>query len=138
MNKSLRYPGVEQVIRLHRMIMVQMSAPEAPLRSRALLESAILRPQQISHYADADVAEQATVLAVGISQNQPFLDGNKRTAYLTMIAFLEMNGLRLDAQRLDIARRLEDVAERTEDRVSATEEFAAWIRDRLKPLAPPR
>ncbi len=114
--------------------MSRMGAPEAPLRSLALLESAILRPQQIAHYQGADIAEQAMVLAVGISQNQPFLDGNKRAAYLSMISFLEMNGLRLEAQPLDIAERLVHVAERSSDREAAVEEFTAWLRARIKPL----
>ena len=134
MSERLRYLSVERVIRLHLKIMTQMGAPEAPLRSPALLESALLRPQQLAHYQGADIAKQATALAVGISQNQPFLDGNKRAAYLSMVAFLQMNAYSIDAEPLSIAEHLMHVAERSDDREAAVGEFTAWIRERLRPL----
>lgn len=136
MSEQVRYLGVNRIIRLHQRIMTRMGASEAPLRSRALLESAILRPQHIAFYQGADIAEQATVLAVGISQNQPFLDGNKRTAFVAMEAFLELNGIVINAAPLEIAQQLVRVAERADDRDTATDEFAAWLRERLRPLAP--
>lgn len=97
MSDPLIYLSVERVITLHNRIMTRMRVATAPLRSLALLESAVLRPQHLAYYQGADIAEQATALAVGISQNQPFLDGNKRTAFIAMEAFLAMNGFRIEA-----------------------------------------
>lgn len=51
-----------------------------------------------------------------------------------MAAFLEMNAYRIDAEPLDIAKRLEHVAERNGDRAEAIDEFTGWIRERLVPL----
>lgn len=113
---------------------MRMDRPPAPLRSAALLESAVVRPQQLAYYQGADLAEQATALAIGISQNQPFLDGNKRTAFIAMVTFLELNGFKINAESLHIAKQLEQVAERSRELEHASQEFTTWIRERLTPL----
>jgi death-on-curing protein len=134
MSEGTHYLSVDRVILLHQRIMVKMGSEAAPLRSFALLESAVLRPQHLAYYEDADLAEQAAILAIGISQNQPFLDGNKRTAFVSMRAFLRINGYRVDAMPLDIAHQLVGVAERSKDRDQASAEFATWLRERLKSI----
>ncbi len=67
------------------------------------MESAVARPETYAHYQDADVALQATVLAHGIAEGQQFIDGNKRTALIAMLVFLEINGWRVDASDLELA-----------------------------------
>ncbi|MGH9099041.1 MAG: Fic family protein, partial [Acidimicrobiales bacterium] len=62
------------------------------LRSRDALEGALARPATYAHYQDADLALQAVVLAHGIAETQPFVDGNKRGALIALITFLELNG----------------------------------------------
>jgi death-on-curing protein len=132
MTPNLRYLTVPEVIALHTLIMEDTGHATAPLRSAGLLESAVARPQNLAYYEDADLADQATSLGIGISQNQPFLDGNKRTAYVVMLTFLETNGFTVEAAPLDIAEHLVGVAERADDRDAASDEFAAWLRERLK------
>ncbi len=61
------------------------------------LESAVVRPANYRHYRDADLALQAAALAHGIAERQVFIDGNKRTAVLSMLYFLEDNGSALSA-----------------------------------------
>lgn len=134
MSEDIIYLSIERVIALHDRIMERMDKAAVPLRSAALLESAVLRPQHLAHYQSADLVEQAAVLAIGISQNQPFLDGNKRTAFTAMSTFLELNGFRIGAQPLEIARQLERVAERSGELDAASDDFAAWLRERLTPL----
>ena len=80
-----------------------------------------------AQYEDADLIRQAAVLAVGISQAQAFVDGNKRTAYAALETFVYVNGVRLTIDPLDIARELERVAE-AEDRRSAADAFESWLR----------
>jgi death-on-curing family protein len=79
--------------------MVGESVPEAldQLRSRDALEGALGRPQSYAPYEEADMALQAAVLAHGIAETQPFIDGNKRTALIAMLTFLELNGFRVTA-----------------------------------------
>lgn len=130
MTRPTEYLTVADIIETHAQVMEYLGSAPEPLRSLDLLESAAIKPQAAAYYADADIAEQAALLAVGISQNQPFLDGNKRTAYAAMRMFLTINGFRIDAPSLDIARQLEAVAEREGSLEEATLQFAAWLRDR--------
>jgi death-on-curing protein len=64
------------------------------LRDRGLLEAAIFRPQT-GYYAD--LIEEAAALWESLSQNHPFIDGNKRTAFAAMYTFLAINEVRLTA-----------------------------------------
>lgn len=134
MSGGIQYFSVDEIFALHELIMEETGWSPAPLRSRPLLESAVARPQNLAHYQGADLVEQAASLGIGISQNQPFLDGNKRTAYVVMITFLELNGFSIDALPLDIARELVRVAERPGELDAASSDFATWIRDRLRPI----
>lgn len=126
-----QYLTVPEVIALHDEVMELMGWAPAPLRSIDLLESAVMKPQAAAYYGGADLAMQAVMLAVGISQNQPFLDGNKRSAYVAMFAFLEMNGWTVSFPHMDVAQQLIAVAERDGSLEEATNAFAAWLRERL-------
>jgi death-on-curing protein len=64
------------------------------VRDYGLLESALYRPQT-GYYAD--LIEEAAALWESLSQNHPFVDGNKRTAFAALYTFLAINGLRLTA-----------------------------------------
>jgi death on curing protein len=86
------------------------------------------RPQSYAHYEDADLALQATVLAHGIAETQPFLDGNKRTALIAMLTFLEINGLRLEASDREMAEWIIRFS-----RGVTPHDVATLIRDRLQP-----
>jgi death on curing protein len=73
------------------------------LRSRSGLEGAVARPRTHAVYAGADVALQAAVLAHGIAESQVFVDGNKRTALIALLTFLDINGWMLDADDVALA-----------------------------------
>src|SRR5271163_1444744 len=64
------------------------------VRDQGLLEAALLRPQT-GYYAD--LIEEAAALWESLSQNHPFIDGNKRTAFAVTFTFLIINGARLAA-----------------------------------------
>jgi death-on-curing protein len=59
------------------------------VRDQGMLEAAIFRPQT-GYYAD--VIEEAAALWESLSQNHPFADGNKRTAFAAADTFLDLNG----------------------------------------------
>jgi death-on-curing protein len=117
-----------EVIALHHKVLTRMGGHPAPLRSEDLLESAIQRAQTAAYYGDADIVVQGCLMAIGISQNQPFLDGNKRTALFSLIVFLRQNGLTFTGKPLDIAAQLVAVSEREGTLDDATEVFAVWVR----------
>ena len=62
------------------------------MRDRGLLEAALFRPQT-GYYAD--LLEEAAALWESLSQNHPFMDGNKRTAFAATYTFLAINGAQL-------------------------------------------
>ncbi len=66
------------------------------MRDNGLLESAIAKPQNHWNYGEDDVVVLAVKLLLGIAQNHPFEQGNKRTALTAAATFLELNGYELD------------------------------------------
>lgn len=64
------------------------------LRDPGLLEAALYRPQ--TGYYD-DLISQASALWESLSQNRPFVDGNKRTSFASTYTFLAINGLLITA-----------------------------------------
>ena len=69
------------------------------------------------------------MLALGISQAQGFLDGNKRTAFITADVFLRANGRLFSGDPLELARQLEAAAAREGSAAEAAPRFTAWLRE---------
>lgn len=98
------------------------------IRDEGLLESALARPQNIALYEEhVALSRLAAAYAFGIAKNHPFIDGNKRAAFLAMTLFLEKNGWQLTAGEADAALTILKLAasELTED------QLAAWIESHL-------
>jgi len=70
----------------------------AGIRDRGLLESALAQPQATfaGELLHPTIYEQAAAYLYHLAMNHPFIDGNKRTAFATMDAFLRMNGYSLN------------------------------------------
>jgi death-on-curing protein len=100
------------------------------VRDENLLESALARPQQLYAYGDPppDLADLAATLAFGLARNHPFIDGNKRTAYVVCRTFLLLNGANLIASAEE--KYLNTLA-LAEGRMPV-EEFAAWLRSHIE------
>ncbi len=64
------------------------------VRDMGQLEAALFRPQ--SGYYD-DLIAEAAALWESLSQNHPFVDGNKRTAFASTFTFLAINGVEINA-----------------------------------------
>ncbi len=94
------------------------------MRDAGLLESALARAQHLAGYGEPDVAELAAAYGFGIARNHPFVDGNKRTAFVAVELFLLLNGWRLMADDASCVLVMLAVAagELSEP------DFAAWIR----------
>ena len=96
----------------------------AGVRDKNMLESALARPQNLSVYGTPDAAEFAASYGYGIARNHPFVDGNKRTAFVACELFLDLNGWELTANDVDCVLMMLDVAA---GEISEAE-FAAWVR----------
>jgi death-on-curing protein len=97
------------------------------LRDAGLLESALARPvNQRLYKPDVDIAELAAAYAFGLAKNHPFVDGNKRTAFLALGLFLAVNGWRLETTQIDAIETMLSLAKGALDEGS----LANWIRGR--------
>jgi len=99
------------------------------LRDEGLLDSALARPVNLALYEQPDAASLAASYGVGLAKNHPFVDGNKRAAFLAVGLFLAMNGNRLHASQADATLTVMDVAAG----VMNESTFAQWIRDHIQP-----
>ena len=75
----------------------------AGLRDEGALRSALARPENLAAYGDPDLFDLAAAYAKGIVQNHPFVDGNKRTAFVVATSFLDLNGQELTAPEAEAA-----------------------------------
>lgn len=102
----------------------------AGVREAHRLESALGRPRQL--YADGDpspdLADLGASLAFGLARNHPFVDGNKRTAYVAYRTFLALNGADLTATNEQKYLTILALAEGT----LSEHEFAAWLRTHIE------
>ncbi len=103
----------------------------AGMRDAGLFESAIARPRNLAAYDGPDVAALAAAYGFGIARNHPFVDGNKRTAFVAVELFLALNGFDLAADDAACVLTMLRLAagELSED------DFADWIRSHAVPRA---
>ncbi|MGD9715046.1 MAG: type II toxin-antitoxin system death-on-curing family toxin [Thermomicrobiales bacterium] len=125
-----QYLTVAEVIVIHDEIMQRTGYAPEGLRDEGLLESALMRAQAAAHYEGADLIRQAVLMAVGISQNQPFADGNKRAAFGALDVFLRINGMYFSGDSIELAKQFESLADPGRDRGVATGELVEWLRAR--------
>jgi death on curing protein len=99
-------------------------------RDDGLLESAMARPRHLATYGSPDVAALAAAYGHGIARNHPFVDGNKRTAFVAVELFLDLNGHELTASDADCVMAMLQLAsgDWSEDR------FADWLRQHCREL----
>ncbi len=102
----------------------------AGMRDEGLFESALARPENLAAYESPDFAALAASYGVGLAKNHPFVDGNKRAAFLAVGLFLALNGRRLCATQIDATTAMLAVAAGQ----MSESDFAAWIRQNSEKL----
>ena len=99
------------------------------VRDEGLLESALARPLDRAGYGEPDIVELAAIYAIAIARNHPFVDGNKRTAYVAMVLFLALNGMAFVPDFADaVIAMLQMAAGDTSD-----EAFMVWVKQNTAP-----
>lgn len=114
----------ELVIDIHAEQLALFGGPEG-IRDIGMLESALMRPVNQFAYGQTDMAALAAAYAFGIARNHPFVDGNKRAAFLTMITFLRLNGIGFAPSEALAAAAILALAAGEVDEAGLTR----WIRD---------
>lgn len=122
-----RFIALEKVLEMHRGVIETFGGSHG-VRDRGSLESAILRPQM--GYYDG-LIEEAAALMESLSQNHPFIDGNKRVAFYATDAFLRLNGYYIDCDN--------EAAHAFFMELYATSSFrfvnlVPWLTEHVKPL----
>jgi len=114
----------EVVIALHQMLLAEHGGMPG-LRDEAMLDSALSRPRQYFAYSNnPSIFDLAAAYCYGLTQNHPFIDGNKRIALTIAATFLELNSYSLYAPEPDAVLIMEQLASNdlTED------DIANWFR----------
>lgn len=94
------------------------------VRDAGLFDSALAQPVNLAAYGEPDFADLAASYGFGLAKNHPFVDGNKRTAFVAVELFLALNGYQLQANDMDCVMTMLALA------AGGLEEadFAAWLR----------
>jgi death-on-curing protein len=117
----------ELLIRLHEEVL-RVTGGASGIRDANLLNSALARPiNRHSYEGVTDLVELAATYAVAIASNHPFVDGNKRAAFMALGLFLDDNGLRLTADPDDATDAMMGVARGEIDISQLTD----WLRTRV-------
>ncbi len=127
-NQQWVWLSLQLVHAAHEEQLVEHGGPSG-VRAEALLASALGRPQNLALYESSDVAALAASYAFGIARNHPFVDGNKRTAFVAMEVFLDLNGFEFNASDEDCVLYTLRLAEGQIEEAA----FAQWVRDHLAP-----
>jgi death-on-curing protein len=113
-----------EVLAIHDRLLA-LNGGAAGVRDHGLLQSALARPRQHHAYAEtSDIIAMAALYTSGIVRNHPFVDGNKRAAFVVGILFLELNGISFKASEADATRAVLDLAAGAIDE----EAYDVWLR----------
>ena len=126
----IAYPTLDEVIAVHARLIAKFGG-SLGVRDRGALESALARPQS-GYYNDA--IQEAAALWESLSQNHPFVDGNKRVAVAVMAGFLKVNGWRLEFDDIEAFSFLIGLYETGRLRFK---ELESWLRQHAVQSGPP-
>ena len=99
---SIEWVRFETVLIFHDLQIAEHGGASG-VRDEGGLHSALARPENLAAYGDPDLFDLAAAYAKDIVQNHPFVDGNKRTAFVVATSFLDLNGQELSAPEADAA-----------------------------------
>ena len=119
---NIEFLNLEIVLAIHDEQLV-MFGGSSGLRDIGLLESAIAQPQASfgGEYLHGDLFLMAAAYAYHIAQNQPFVDGNKRTGIIAALTFLDLNDVAVETPSMRLYQAMIDIAERRLDKAGLAE-----------------
>jgi len=100
------------------------------MRDRALLEMGCARAMNLAAYREAGLAEIAAAYAFGLARAHAFVDGNKRTGFVTAVTFPRLNGYAFRPDPVEGVRMMEELASGKIDEAG----FAAWLSAGMTPV----
>ena len=128
--KKPHWVSLEFVIAVHNAALSRFGGTPG-IRKMNMLESAFSRPEQLFHYENANHYQLAAAYAYGVVKNHPFIDGNKRTAFLAAAFFLEKNGHYLQAPEVEAVTHTLGLAASA----ITQDDYAQWLERSCQPAS---
>jgi death on curing protein len=127
---TIEFLTLEDVLQIHEIQLIRFGGGSG-LRDVGLLESAIAQPKNSfgGEYLHPTIFNMAAAYLYHITQNHPFIDGNKRTGLASTLVFLELNGVSIEQGTEDLYNLTMGVASSSIEK--------AQIADELRRLAEP-
>ena len=122
-----QFPSLDEVLEMHEALIDTFGGAHG-LRDIGALDSAILRPQ-MGYYNT--IIEETAALMESLSNNHPFIDGNKRVAFFCTDEFLRMNGSHIDCDSLVAYGFFMGLYETNSFRFA---NLIPWLEEHVKPL----
>ena len=100
---TIDFLTIEDVHQIHEIQLIRFGGGSG-LRDAGLLESAIAQPQNSfgGEYLHPTIFDMAAAYLYHVTQNHPFIDGNKRTGLACALVFLELNGVSIEQGTEDL------------------------------------
>ena len=98
------------------------------IRDENLLGASLARPKHLFAYGDPTIFDLAAAYGYGLANNHPFVDGNKRTAFMVMYTFLGLNNYWLNVDELEVVVKMEGLTMNKETQ----ESIALWLKEHSK------
>lgn len=117
----------ETVLLLHEQSLADFGGSPG-IRDEGLLESALDRPKNLLAYGKPGIFDMAASYGFGLAKNHPFIDGNKRTAFLVAALFIELNGFVFHADEADATVQVLALAAGVIDE----KDFSVWLKKNSK------
>lgn len=126
--REYKWLSISEILAMHEQLLALFGGSTG-VRDFGLLESALARPQTLQVYdLSVDIYLMAATYADGIVNNHPFVDGNKRTGFLSAAVFIETNGLKVSMSEVEVVSMTVGLADKSVSR----EAYAEWLRRNAK------
>lgn len=93
------------------------------IRDKNLLGASLARPKHLFTYGDPNIFDLAAAYGYGLANNHPFVDGNKRTAFMVMYTFLGLNNYWLEVKEMEVVVKMEGLTMNRETQ----ESISLWL-----------
>ena len=114
----------EAIVRVIHQDQIQQHGGSLGLRDENLLSASLARPRHLFAYGQPDLFDLAAAYGYGLAKNHPFIDGNKRTAFMVMYVFLGLNQYLIEVPEIEVVQIMEGLATDQETQ----ESLAQWLR----------
>ncbi|MEL6909466.1 MAG: type II toxin-antitoxin system death-on-curing family toxin [Cyanobacteria bacterium J06643_13] len=98
------------------------------IRDENLLGASLARPKHLFTYGNPTIFDLAAAYGYGLANNHPFIDGNKRTAFMVMYTFLGLNNYWLAVDEMEVVVKMEGLTMEEETQ----ESIALWLKENSK------